>query len=300
MSQIRVLAPAKINLVLAVGPQRLDGYHDLVTVFHAIDLVDELTIEVAERDIVLTLEGQGADELPVDERNLIVRAAQLLRERYGSPELGARIHVSKTIPVAGGMAGGSGNAAAALVGCAQAWGLSLRDELFELAAQLGSDVPFALLGGNALGQGRGERLQPLPGPPGSLHWALALAHGGLSTPQVFKRFDELGASTEMSMSQSFVDAVASGDVEQVAAGLRNDLQAPAIELMPQLAATLAAGEQFGALAGIVSGSGPTCAFLCAGQDEAQQVAERLAEVPLVRGTAIASGPVPGPLTAALA
>lgn len=296
MSEIRVLAPAKINLVLAVGPRRPDGYHDLVTVFHAIDLVDQLSVEAVEGEITLTVAGQDAAELPLDERNLIVRAARLLRERHGTANLGARIHVDKAIPVAGGMAGGSADAAATLVGCARAWGIQLGDELFELAAELGSDVPFALLGGNALGQGRGERLQQLPGAAQSLHWALALANGGLSTPQVFQRFDELGASTELSLSQSFVDAVAAGDIEGIAAGLRNDLQAPAIELMPQLASTLAAGEQFGALAGIVSGSGPTCAFLCESHEHAQQVAERLAEIPLVRGAAVASGPVPGPLT----
>lgn len=295
MNQITVLAPAKINLVLAVGPRRLDGYHDLVTVFHAIDLCDELTVEATTGDISLTIDGIDAGQLPTDQRNLVIRAAQLLRERYGSPQLGARIHVTKRIPIAGGMAGGSADAAATLVGCAQAWGLDLHDELFELAAELGSDVPFALLGGNALGQGRGERLQALPAKT-ELHWALATANSGLSTPRVFQRFDELGAATELSLSQSFVDALAHGDVAGIAAGMRNDLQAPAIDLMPELAATLAAGEQFGALAGLVSGSGPTCAFLCATAQEAQHVAERLAEIPLVRGTHTAVGPVAGPWT----
>lgn len=288
---IRVRVPAKINLSLCVGAQRDDGYHDIVTVFHGVDLTDELILTATDSRISLTMTGPGTDSLPTDERNLAVRAALLLRERFGTPQMGAQLRIRKQIPIAGGMAGGSANAAAVLLGCARAWALDTRtSELHQLAAELGSDVPFALSGGTMLGRGRGHLVEALPH-GGRLHWALALAHQGLSTPDVFRRFDQLGGGAHPPATTQFFGALASADVARVAVGLHNDLQAAALDLMPQLAGTLAAGEQLGALASLVSGSGPTCAFLCPDHAAAQRVAAGLAKLPQVGGVHVASGPV---------
>lgn len=289
---IRVRVPAKINLLLSVGDRRPDGYHDLVTVFHAVDLFDELLITPAERHTVRTV---GASGVPAGARNLAGAAARLLgkRTKTASP---VAIEITKQIPVAGGMAGGSADAAAALVGCAALWGLETsRDQLAEIAAELGSDVPFALTGGTAVGTGRGERLSPvLARTP--LNWVLALAEEGLATPTVFAELDRLrtiGDPPRVGEVQEMLTALASGDPVRVAAALGNDLQAAAISLQPQLRRTLRAGMAAGALGGIVSGSGPTIGFLCSGTDMAADLAAELAGSGTCRAVRIAAGPAPG-------
>ena len=289
---IRVRVPGKINLHLSVGDLREDGFHDLVTVFHAVDLVDELVISSAERNAVHTTGLAGA---PAGAKNLAAAAARLLakRTKAGGP---VSIDIEKQIPVAGGMAGGSADAAAALVGCAALWGLELsRDQLAEMGAELGSDVPFALTGGTAVGTGRGERLSPvLARTP--LHWVLALSDGGLSTPAVFAELDRLraaGAPPRVGGVQDMLTALTSGDPAKVAKALGNDLQAAAISLQPGLRRTLRAGIAAGALGGLVSGSGPTVALLCADPTGAAQVAAELAGSGTCRAVRIASGPAPG-------
>ncbi|SDO32398.1 4-diphosphocytidyl-2-C-methyl-D-erythritol kinase [Nakamurella panacisegetis] len=290
---VRVRVPGKINLHLSVGDLRADGYHDLVTVFHAVDLVDELTISPAERHTVST-EGASA-AVPTGGKNLAGAAARLLakRTKAGGP---VAIQISKQIPVAGGMAGGSADAAGALLGCAALWGLELtRDQLSEIAAELGSDVPFALAGGTAVGTGRGERLSPvLARTP--LHWVLALADGGLSTPAVFAELDRLRSHADpprVAGVQDMLTALSSGDPAQVGAALGNDLQAAAISLQPGLRRTLRAGLAAGALGGVVSGSGPTVALLCADPAAAAEVAAELAGSGTCRSVRVASGPAPG-------
>jgi len=289
---VRVRVPGKINLHLSVGEVREDGYHDLVTVFHAVDLVDELSISAAPRHKVQTT---GLNGVPAGAKNLAGIAARLLAKRTnaGGP---VAIEISKQIPVAGGMAGGSADAAAALLGCAALWGLDLgRDQLSAIAAELGSDVPFALTGGTAVGTGRGERLSPvLARTP--LHWVLALADSGLSTPSVFAELDRLrsvGQPPRVGGVQPMLTALASGDPARVAAALGNDLQAAAISLQPSLRRTLRAGLTAGALGGVVSGSGPTVALLCADATGAAQVAAELAGSGTCRSVRIASGPAPG-------
>jgi len=292
LSQVRVRVPAKINLYLSVGELRPDGYHDLTTVFHAVDLVDELTIGSAQRHTVRTEGGLG---VPTGAKNLAGAAARLLAKRcgVGGP---VAIEISKAIPVAGGMAGGSADAAAALVGCAALWGLDLtRDQLSAIAAELGSDVPFVLTGGTAVGTGRGERLSPvLARTP--LHWVLALAESGLSTPAVFAELDRLRAIADpprIGGMQQMLTALSSGDPIQVGAALGNDLQAAAISLQPMLRRTLRAGLAAGALGGVVSGSGPTVAFLCADAAAATQLAAELAGSGTCRTVRVATGPAPG-------
>ncbi len=295
---VRVQVPAKINLALAVGPRRLDGFHDLTSVFQAVSVYDELTA-VARTDgqIILTMSGLGSTQLPTDEQNLAVRAALLLRERRGRPEMGANLTIDKAIPIAGGMAGGSGDAAAALLGCNEIWDLELSvDELRELGTEIGSDVPFAILGGNAVGTGRGEKLTPLPA-DGELNWVFALAEEGLSTPQVYRSFDQLAEAGELTpdvhLDAGSLEALTSGDVNRCAAALRNDLCAAAVALRPALAATLAVSAE-GVLASVLCGSGPTVAFLCTDEQSANLLAEKLPEHEGIRDAIPARGPVAGP------
>jgi 4-diphosphocytidyl-2-C-methyl-D-erythritol kinase len=290
---VTVRVPAKINLHLAVGGLRADGYHDLVTVFHAVSLFDEVTLAASDEPGI-EVHGEGVTEVPADETNLAWRAVQVLAERADRDPL-VRLVLRKGIPVAGGMAGGSADAAAALVGLSALWKLDLsRDELAVLAAELGSDVTFALHGGTAVGTGRGERIVPvLSRHP--LHWVVALHRGGLSTPAVFRELDRLRADRDVVPRpvEPVLEAVAGGDPRQLALALGNDLQAAAVSMAPELRRTLRAGVEAGALAGIVSGSGPTCAFLCGDAEQAVDVAAELAGVGVCRTVRVAHGPVPG-------
>ena len=294
---VTVRVPGKVNLYLAVGDLREDGYHDLTTVFHAVSLFDEITVRNAD---VLSLEvsGEGGDVLPVDQDNLAWRAAELMAEHVGRPP-DVAISMEKSIPVAGGMAGGSADAAAVLVAMNSLWELGVpRRDLHLLAAQLGSDVPFAVHGGTALGTGRGEQLATVLS-RNTFHWVLAFAEGGLSTPKVFGEIDRLRADGDRDLPPRLDDpepllaALASGDPHQLAPLLGNDLQAAALSLDARLRRTLQAGVAAGALAGIVSGSGPTCAFLCESASAAIDVGVDLAGAGVCRTVRAASGPVPG-------
>lgn len=293
-SPITVRAPSKVNLHLGVGDLRADGFHDLTTVFQALSLSDDLEIAPAA-SLAVRVSGEGAAEVPTDRTNLVWKAAVRLAHLAGRAPL-VEIAIAKGIPVAGGMAGGSADAAAALVGLNELWDLGLgRDELAALAAELGSDVPFALHGGTALGTGRGERLLPVLS-RNTFHWVLALAKGGLSTPAVFAELDRLranGTPPRLGEPQQLMQALAFGDPVQLAPLLGNDLQAAALSLKPELRRTLRAGVNAGALAGLVSGSGPTCAFLCASEESAVAVAAELAGAGVCRSVRTASGPVAG-------
>lgn len=294
---VTVRVPGKVNLYLGVGDERDDGYHELTTVFHAVSLFDEVTVRNAD---VLSLEmtGEGSDTLPVDERNLAWRAAELLADHVGRlPDVA--ISIEKSIPVAGGMAGGSADAAAVLVAMNALWELGVaRRDLHTLAAELGSDVPFALHGGTALGTGRGEQLATVLA-RNTFHWVLAFAQHGLSTPKVFGEIDRLRADTEREQPPRLTDpepvlaALASGDARELAPLLGNDLQPAALSLDAGLRRTLRAGLEAGALAGIVSGSGPTCAFLCETAGAAVDVGVQLAGAGVCRTVRAASGPVHG-------
>lgn len=283
---VKVLVPAKINLFLGVGSPRSDGFHGLMTVFHAVDLFEEITVELAD-DITISMPGY--ETLATSPNNLATRAALALRKAYDRKGLGARIQIKKSIPVAGGMAGGSADAAGVLLACNQLWGLGLSTEqLSRIGAELGSDVPFSLLGGTALGQGRGEKLQPLIH-AGSLHWVVAINKVGLSTAKVFAKFDELGFFGSLTEPKALVEALKIGDVDGVADSLFNELQPAALSLRPDLAAALAAGKAGGALAGIISGSGPTCAFLVRDALAGKDVAAALAKVPGISQVVSAEG-----------
>jgi 4-diphosphocytidyl-2-C-methyl-D-erythritol kinase len=289
--------PAKVNLHLAVGDLRSDGYHDLTTVFQALSLTDEVVVAAAE-DPGVEVTGEGAAGVPSGPENLAWQAVEALAEHVGRDMADSRVRVliRKAIPVAGGMAGGSADAAATLVGLAALWKLDIgRDELGTVAATLGSDVPFALHGGTALGTGRGERLVPVL-TRHTFHWVIALDQRGLRTPDVFGELDRLrddGRPSRTGDVEPVLEALASGDPRQLALLLGNDLQAAAVSLRPKLRRTLRAGVAAGALAGLVSGSGPTCAFLCSDGDAAVRVAAELAGAGVCRTVRVASGPVPG-------
>ncbi|MGH3852786.1 MAG: 4-(cytidine 5'-diphospho)-2-C-methyl-D-erythritol kinase [Pseudonocardiaceae bacterium] len=291
---VTVRVPAKVNLHLAVGSLRWDGYHELVTVFQALSMIDEVTIAATDEPGV-QVHGEGAGTVPTDHRNLAWRAVLLLAEHVGRRPA-VRVVLRKTIPVAGGMAGGSADAAGALLALAGLWRLDIsREELAGLAAGLGSDVPFALCGGTALGTGRGASLVPVLARH-TFHWVIALDHRGLPTPEVYRELDRLRchpAPQRLGDVEPLLEALASGDPRRLAALLGNDLQAAAVSLRPALRRTLRAGVDAGALAGIVSGSGPTCAFLCADAEAAVRVAAELAGVGVCRTVRVASGPVPG-------
>jgi len=294
---VTVRAPAKVNLHLAVGDLRADGYHDLTTLFQSLSLTDEVTVAVADES-GLDVRGEGADEVPTDSSNLVWKAVRALAAHVGrdpdEPKL--RITINKGIPVAGGMAGGSADAAATLVALANLWRLEIgRDELAGVAAEVGSDVPFVLQGGLALGTGRGEQLVPVLSRH-TYHWVMALDSSGLSTPEVFRELDRLradGNPPRVGAVEPVLEALASGDPNQLALLLGNDLQAAAVSLRPGLRRTLRAGVNAGALAGIVSGSGPTCAFLCSDGDAAVRVAAELSGAGVCRTVRVAQGPVAG-------
>ncbi|ALO94337.1 4-diphosphocytidyl-2-C-methyl-D-erythritol kinase [Streptomyces hygroscopicus subsp. limoneus] len=291
---VTVRVPAKVNVQLAVGAARPDGFHDLANVFLAVGLYDEVTVTPAD-ELRITCEGPDAAQVPLDRTNLAARAAIALAARRGI-EPNVHVHIAKDIPVAGGMAGGSADGAGALLACDRLWGTGAsRAELLAICAELGSDVPFSLVGGVALGVGRGERLTALEA-GGTFHWVFAMAEGGLSTPAVFREFDRLAEGREIPepvASAELVEALAKGDAEALAAAVSNDLQPAALSLFPELADTLAAGRGAGALAALVSGSGPTTAFLARDAESAQTVAGALRASGTCRAVRVAAGPVAG-------
>jgi 4-diphosphocytidyl-2-C-methyl-D-erythritol kinase len=291
---VTVRAPAKINLHLGVGAPREDGFHPLVTVYQAVGLCDDVTVARSPGWTlgVTVPDWIDADAVPVTGDNIVDRAARLLAQHRGIASQ-ASVSIAKSIPVAGGMAGGSADAAAALVALDRLWELETPDDdLLRLAAELGSDVPFALLGGTALGTGRGELVEPVPD-PSTWWWVVVPSARGLSTPDVYRRFDELSpdAPTEPLDARAVLLALSTGDPGILAGALHNDLEHAALDLRPDLADLLELGEGSGALRGLVSGSGPTCVFLAEDADAARAVAGRLSEQHEV--VLVTNGPVAG-------
>jgi 4-diphosphocytidyl-2-C-methyl-D-erythritol kinase len=292
---VTVRVPAKVNLQLSVGARRPDGMHSLVTVFQAVGLYDDVTASESESGVQITVEGEGAGQIPTDDRNLAAQAARALAQLAGvSPDV--RLHLRKSIPVAGGMAGGSADAAGALVACDALWGLRLdRHELIDIAAGLGADVPFALVGGTAVGVGTGASLTPALA-RGRFHWVFALADSGLSTADVYAAFDRIYSDSirpEPRVMDDLMAALRTGEPARLGAALSNDLERAALALKPQLQFTLDLGEEYGALATIVSGSGPTCAFLARDADHALDLAVALSAAGVCRAVRRAEAPVPG-------
>jgi 4-diphosphocytidyl-2-C-methyl-D-erythritol kinase len=291
--EVRVRAPGKVNLSLRVGPRRPDGYHPVATVFQAVSVYEDVTASRSD-DLRLTVSGPQAEQVPTDGTNLALRAARALAERTGVDE-GVHLHLHKGVPVAGGMAGGSADAAAALLACDAYWGTALRrEELHDLAAGLGSDVPFLLMGQTAVGQGRGELLTAALS-RGEYHWAFGVQDSGLSTPEVYAELDRIAAPEEIDPEAdvALLHALRAGDAPAVGALLHNDLQQAAVELAPHLVETLAVAEDAGALGVIVSGSGPTVAALARSRQHALVIAAAMTAAGVVDSVLTASGPVAG-------
>ena len=291
---VEVQAPAKVNLQLSVGPKEADGYHQVVTVFQAVSLMD--VIKISESDqFGLSIKGDYTTGVPLDQSNLIFKAVQLMSEKFDT-STSLDFEINKSIPVAGGMAGGSADAAASLLGIDQLYGLGLtKDELAEVAREIGSDVPFMLHGGTAVGRGRGDEITPALS-RGTYHWVIAVSSSGLSTPAVYGECDRLRTGLDIkapTLNDELLQSLLSGDSVRVGKSLNNDLQAAACSLRPALRLILDTGQEYGALGGIVSGSGPSVAFLVADEDHSLDLAVALTSSGVVGSVARAQGPVPG-------
>jgi 4-diphosphocytidyl-2-C-methyl-D-erythritol kinase len=289
--------PAKVNLQLSVGPRESDGYHQLVTVFQAISIFDEVTVKIGEQGtgINLNVSGDQIHGVPTDSTNLVVKAIELIADKF-ELDIDVSVDIKKSIPVAGGMAGGSADAAAAIIAIDELYSLEMtREEMHSIAAQLGSDVPFLLSGGTAIGQGRGDQLTAALS-RGTYHWVLALSSVGLSTPAVYSECDRLRQGLDISdpqISDALMQALLTADPANVGKLLVNDLQPAACSLRPALRLILDVGQEYGALGAIVSGSGPTVAFLVSDEEHGLDLAVALSASGVVGSVTRAFGPVHG-------
>ena len=286
--------PGKVNVYLGVGTREFSGYHELATIFQAVGIYDEVTVSAADSLVISGL-GPFADRIPTDETNLAWKAAELVARACGE-EPNIHIQIDKSIPIAAGMAGGSADAAAVLVACDAYWNAGIpRDQLDAMAATLGSDVPFMLHGGCALGIGRGDVLSPVM-TRGSFHWVFAIFDEGLSTAQIYEKTDDMRGlefEVEPEVPTELLSALARGDAPALGRLLHNDLQLAATTSRPQLGRVLEQGIDLGALGAIISGSGPTCAFLVRDESSAIDLVVALKASGLVDDVLRTHGPVHG-------
>jgi 4-diphosphocytidyl-2-C-methyl-D-erythritol kinase len=289
--------PAKVNLQLSVGPLGDDGFHEVTTVFQAISLFDDVTVATAAENsgLVISVTGETAKGVPADSSNLAIKAAELMIKEYELPS-DLSIKLKKEIPVAGGMAGGSADAAGVIVGLDSLFELGLsRDEMELLGSKIGSDVPFSICGGVAIGSGRGDQITPALA-KGNYNWVLALSGQGLATPSVYQECDRLREGLSISapvVSEQIMQALRAGDAKALGKALTNELQPAACSLRPALRLVLDVGIDYGALGGIVSGSGPTVAFLVSDDDHAMDLTVALSSSGVVSSVVRATGPVAG-------
>ncbi|MEY3890494.1 MAG: hypothetical protein RLY62_676 [Actinomycetota bacterium] len=289
--------PAKVNLQLSVGPLGSDGYHEVTTVFQAISLFDDVSVATAPNGNGLSLDisGQTSNGVPADNSNLAIRAAELMIKNYDLP-IDLEIKLKKEIPVAGGMAGGSADAAGVIVGLDSLFELGLsRDEMESVGSKIGSDVPFSICGGVAIGSGRGDQITPALA-KGNYFWVLALSGQGLATPSVYQECDRLREGLSIAtpqVSEPLMQALRAGDAKALGKSLTNDLQSAACSLRPALRLVLDVGVDYGALGGIVSGSGPTVAFLVTDDEHAMDLTVALSASGVVSSVVRATGPVSG-------
>jgi len=291
---VTVQVPAKVNLRLSVGPKEVDGYHEVATVFQAISLFDNVKVAAANQ-FSITVSGDYTNGVPLDQSNLVYKAIELMADKFDTDK-NLEISIEKSIPVAGGMAGGSADAAAVLLGIDQLYRLGLsKDELGEIARKLGSDVPFMLHGGTAVGRGHGDEVTPALS-RGNYHWVIAVSSTGLATPAVYAECDRLRTGLDIkapTLNDELLQALLSGDATRVGKSLSNDLQSAACSIRPALRLILDTGQEYGALGGVVSGSGPSVAFLVADEDHSLDLAVALTSSGVVGSVARAEGPVTG-------
>jgi len=291
---VTVQVPAKVNLQLSVGPKEADGYHEVATVFQAISLFDNVKVAAADQFSIM-VSGDYTNGVPLDQSNLVYKAIELMADKFDTDK-NLEISIEKSIPVAGGMAGGSADAAAVLLGIDQLYRLGLsKDELGEIARKLGSDVPFMLHGGTAVGRGHGDEVTPALS-RGNYHWVIAVSSTGLATPAVYAECDRLRTGLDIkapTLNDELLQALLSGDATRVGKSLSNDLQSAACSIRPALRLILDTGQEYGALGGVVSGSGPSVAFLVADEDHSLDLAVALTSSGVVGSVARAEGPVTG-------
>lgn len=287
-NRISVSAPGKINIFFKVGALQENGFHEVLSVYQALDLRETVTVSAADNwqvSVSGALSTEQIAAVPTGEENLVVRAAKSIAELAGleNPHP-VNFEITKNVPVAGGMGGGSADAAAALLAIDELWCTGVDGEaLLHKAAELGADIPFALIGGTAIGVGKGDELEPIDD-VNQLHWVLVPMDAGLSTPRVYAKLDEIraarGENPELvatpSKPRELISALQFGDAREVARYLHNDLQEAAVALMPELSITMHAGLAAGALAAMVSGSGPTVAMLAESAAAAESIANHLA------------------------
>ena len=292
-----VRVPGKINLQLSVGPLEKTGFHEVATVFQTVSLFDDVIVKSGPPNggIEIKISGENTDHIPVNQNNLAYKAAELMAKKYKvSADLA--IHLKKNIPVAGGMAGGSANAAGVIVGIDAIYNLGLkRDDMEKVGREIGSDVPFAISGGIAIGTGKGDQITPALS-RGNYHWVLALSASGLSTPAVYNECDRLREGMSIiapSVSEPLMQALRSGDAKELGKTLSNDLQAAACSLRPALRLILDVGMDYGALGGLVSGSGPTVAFLAEDEEHSLDLIVALKTSGVVGNVLHVGGPVHG-------
>ena len=297
VKSVTVRVPAKVNLQLSVGPKEADGYHNLVSVFQAISIFDDIIIKLGEPGSGLTISvaGDQTHGVPADANNLAAKAVSLISKEYDLT-VDAHIEIKKSIPVAGGMAGGSADAAGTIIGIDYLYSLDMtREEMIEIAAKIGSDVPFMLSGGTAIGTGHGDQLTAALS-RGTYHWVLAVSTVGLSTPAVYAECDRLRGELEIvepQTNEALMQSLLAADAPGVGSALVNDLQLAACSLRPAIRLVLDVGQEYGALGAIVSGSGPTVAFLVADQDSGLDLAVALTSSGVVGSVVQAYGPVAG-------
>ena len=297
LNGVVIRVPGKVNLGLSVGPLDSDGYHEIVTLFQAISLYDDVTVKIGSEGAGITLGASGSTStgVPLDETNLAYRAADLMIRKF-QLDSDIDIHLNKEIPVAGGMAGGSADAAGVIVGIDALFELGLsRDELERIGSELGSDVPFGIAGGTAIGRGRGDQLTPVLS-QGTYQWVLALSNSGLSTPAVYGECDRLREGLSIAKptaNDALLQSLRAGDARELGKALSNDLQSAACSLRPALRLVLDVGNDYGALGCIVSGSGPTVAFLVEDEERALDLTVALSTSGVVGGVVRASGPTHG-------
>lgn len=297
VKSVTVRVPAKVNLQLSVGPKEADGYHNLVSVFQAISIFDDITIKLGEpgSGLTISVSGDQTHGVPADANNLAAKAVSLISKEYDLT-VDAHIEIKKSIPVAGGMAGGSADAAGTIIGIDYLYSLDMtREEMIEIAAKIGSDVPFMLSGGTAIGTGHGDQLTAALS-RGTYHWVLAVSSVGLSTPAVYTECDRLRGEldiVEPQTNEALMQSLLAADAPGVGAALVNDLQLAACSLRPAIRLVLDVGQEYGALGAIVSGSGPTVAFLVADQDSGLDLAVALTSSGVVGSVVQAYGPVAG-------
>jgi 4-diphosphocytidyl-2-C-methyl-D-erythritol kinase len=279
VSTRRFKTNAKVNLFLRVLGKRVDGYHEVETILQVIRLGDDIQVQTTNTgrvEIVMEWVDGGRGVLPTEDENLITLAAGRLIALWASHD-GIKVRVRKRIPIGAGLGGGSGNAAGALVVLSELWAMGLeRDRLKELAAEVGSDVPYCIEGGTALATARGENLTPLPSPE-TMWFVLGITDEPLLTRDVYDAWDELPAAEEVS-SAVMTMALGAGDAEEVASLLHNDLEPAVFRLKPELEKKKELLIDGGALGACLSGSGPTMYGLASDEEHARRIASQVEHV----------------------